>query len=556
MISCANPVSPAGGPKDEDPPVLVAADPPLFTKNFSTDKIKITFDEFIQLKDVNNQVIISPPMDKMPEFKTKGRSVVIELNEELKENTTYNIFMGNAIVDLNEGNPAANFQYVFSTGDVIDSLSVQGNILKAYDLTAIENINVMLYLDNNDTIEFDSLPYYVKPYYLTKTDVHGDYLLNNLANKEYLLFALLDLNSNMIYDQPTEEIAFLDALITPQFDPSTNYDTALISDSIADVVVTTELPDIVPIDLSLFQEADSVQRLMKVFTGKNYQLNLQFKIPVTDLQIKPLNIPEETDWAIVEPNETFDSIIYWIKNVDQDSLTLQINESGETIDTIEVSVIKRAIGRKEKKEEEKPVFLSVKDNIKSNALDLNKPLLLTFDYPIDSYDFNSISLFENDTIPIMPEVAFIDSNIQRKLEIKYNWKQGTAYTMLIPDSIFYDIHGHSHDTIGTMFMSKTVEDYGNLFVSINLLNPGNNHIVQLFSGENVVHEVMITENQQLSYEYLKPGNYKLKVIYDQNANNQWDTGDYFYRIQPETVRFFKGEITIRANWDIEEEWEL
>ena len=130
LYSCANPVSPSGGPMDEDPPQLVNSEPPLFTKNFNVAKIKITFNEFIQLKDVTNQVIISPPMDEMPDFKVKGKSLIIELNEELKENTTYNIFMGNAVVDLTENNPAANFQYVFSTGDMIDSLSSSRIFLK------------------------------------------------------------------------------------------------------------------------------------------------------------------------------------------------------------------------------------------------------------------------------------------------------------------------------------------------------------------------------------------------------------------------------------------
>lgn len=556
IVSCANPVSPAGGPKDEDPPQLLKAEPPLFTKNFSTDKIKITFNEFIQLKDITNQVIISPPMDEMPDFKPKGKSLIIELNEELKENTTYNIFLGNAIVDLTENNPAANFQYVFSTGDMIDSLSVQGNILKAFDLSPVDNINVMLYMDNNDTIAFDSLPYYVKPYYLTKTDENGDFILNNLADKQFKLFALLDLNGNMIYDQPTEEIAFIDSLVVPQFKPVSVIDTATITDSITEDIITIELPDLIPYNLLMFQEVDSVQKLLKVILAKNYMLNFFFKRPVTDLNIRPLNLAEENDWAIIEPYQTQDTLIFWLKNIDQDSLTLEISDAGVILDTTEVAVIKKARGRKEKKEEEEPQKLSVKYNIKNQNIDLNKSLILTFDYPVKSYDLNAISLFENDTIPLVPEMVFIDSNIQRNLAIKYKWKQRTAYSLLIPDSVFYDLHGHSHDTLGTTFISKSMEDYGNLYVSISLLNPGQSHIIQLLSGENVVVEKMLTEDQDISYEYLKPGNYRLKVIYDQNNNGLWDTGDYFYKTQPEVVDFFLGEITVRANWDIEEEWEF
>jgi hypothetical protein len=439
---------------------------------------------------------------------------------------------------------------------VIDSLSIQGNLLRGFDLTAVEDVNVMLYLDNNDTIEFDSLPYYIKPYYLTKTDANGDFALNNLANRQYKLFALLDLNSNMVYDQPAEEIAFIDSLIVPQFDPAFIIDTATITDSIAEEIITSELPDLEPYDLLLFQETDSVQRLLKVVLAKNHMLNFFFKIPVTDLNIRPLKLLEEIDWAIIEPNKTQDTIIYWLRDIDQDSLTLEISDAGEILDTTEVAVVKRAIGRKERIEEEKPQVLSVRYNLKNQSINLNEPLILTFGYPITSYDFNLISLFENDTIPIIPEISFADSTIKRKVKIDYRWKEGTAYSMLIPDSVFYNIHGHSHDTLGTIFLSKTLEDYGNLYVSCSLLNPGKNHIVQLLSNEQVIIETMLQKDQRIAYEYLTPGNYRLKVIYDHNNNNTWDTGDYYYKLQPETIGFFRGEITVRANWDIEEEWEF
>lgn len=464
--------------------------------------------------------------------------------------------MGNAVVDLTENNPAANFQYVFSTGNVIDSLSVKGNLQRAFDLTAVEDVNIMLYLNNNDTIEFDSLPYYVKPYYLTKTAENGNFVLNNLANQQYKIFALLDLNGNMIYDQPTEEIAFIDTLVIPKFDPSSIIDTVTVADSTTETIMTIELPDLVPYNLSLFQEIDSVQKLLKVVLVKNYMMSFFFKRPVKDLKIRPINLSDEIDWAIVEPYKIKDTIIYWLKNIEQDSLTLEISDAGVIIDTTEIAVKKRTIGRKEKKEEEKPQEVSVRYNIKNHRIDLNKPLILTFDYPIESYNLDDVSLFKNDTIPIVPEIYFLDSTIQRKLAIQHQWKESSDYSIFIPDSVFYDIQGHSHDTLANEFRTKSLEDYGNLYVSISLLNPGQNHIVQLLSSDNVINESILTEDQRISYEFLEPGDYRLKVIYDQNNNGAWDTGEYFYKIQPEIVDFFPGEITVRANWDIEEEWEL
>ncbi|MEZ5197491.1 MAG: Ig-like domain-containing protein [Bacteroidales bacterium] len=189
LTFCANPVSPTGGPQDTKPPKMLSASPPLFTRNFSEKKVRIYFDEYVEVKDLSNQLIVSPPMKKNPEVKIKGKSIIIEFDEELLAETTYNIFFGNSIVDITEGNPLSNFQYIFSTGNILDSLSIKGNIYNAFDNSAPEITNVMLYLDNNDTLVFDSLPYFIKPYFMTKTNENGDFTLNNLPgkNSNYLL---------------------------------------------------------------------------------------------------------------------------------------------------------------------------------------------------------------------------------------------------------------------------------------------------------------------------------------------------------------------------------
>ena len=175
------------------------------------------FDEFVEIKDLNKQLIISPPMDEAPEFKIKGKTVIIEFKEGLKDSTTYNIYLGDAIVDITEGNPVKNFRYVFSTGNILDSLSIKGKLLNAFDMLPVENVSVMLYLDNNDTLPFDSVPYFVKPYYLSRTDAQGLFEFHNLIDKSFKIFALEDVNSNLIFDQVTERIAFLDSLIIPYY---------------------------------------------------------------------------------------------------------------------------------------------------------------------------------------------------------------------------------------------------------------------------------------------------------------------------------------------------
>lgn len=552
---CAHPVSPSGGPKDTNPPEFVKSDPPMYTKNFNSTKVRIYFNEFIQLKEINNQVIISPPLVKKPEFRLKGKSVVIEFDEELKENTTYNIFFGEAIVDLTESNPISNFQYIFSTGDVLDSLSITGRVFDAFDLTTLKDNNVMLYLDNNDTVPFDSLPLLARPYYLTKTNEQGEFKLNNLPNMSFKIFALFDQNSNMIFDLPNEKIAFLDSLIFPQYIQSIKPDTGLIDTLTVDTTLNLQ-QEIVDLEMFLFEETDSVQRFLKASLAKENQLNLVFKRRTNNLEVNPLDIPDGKDWSIVETNKTNDTLIYWLQNIDQDSIILEIADNNEILDTVKVALKKRIRGKKQKEDVEKKIPLSIKSNADGKVLKLNEDLKLTFSYPVKSYDFSKITFYKSDSIPIDVKFGFIDPGLNRKLTIEHKWEPETSYNMIIPDSSFIDLHGQSHDTIFIYFKTKAIEDYGNLIVDFQLSQQGLNHIVQLFSADKMIKEIHISDNELITYEYMDPGKYTLKVIYDENNNRKWDPGDYFYKLQPEKVDFFPNEITIRANWDVEEIWEL
>lgn len=553
-VSCANPVTPSGGPKDTTPPEFVKSEPAMFSRNFSDDQIKITFNEFVQLKNLNEQVIISPPLTVQPEIRLKGKSVVIKLKEKLKENTTYNFFFGNAIVDLTENNPIENFQFIISTGDIIDSLSIEGQITNAFDITPAKGVNIGLYSPDNDTLPFDSLPYFVKPYYLTKTDEKGYFSLRNLSDQQYKLFALVDLNSNMVFDQPTESIAFIDSLITPWFTNIPETDSSSI-DSVKTDKPLSMLTMEKSIKLSLFLETDSTQRLMKVVVPKNYLVNIIFKRPVTNLKIQPINFNPAIDWSIVEYNQTIDTISLWINDSEMDSLWFVVNDNNTINDTLKVGLQKKVKGKKTVTDTEKWKRIDFKSSIKNNSIELNKPLAFSFGYPLSDMDTSQILLFEHDTVPVYPVISFTDS-IFRTLNIDYRWRNMTSYRLFIQDSTFTNIHHSMNDTIEIKFRSKSVEDYGNLYIQFKPVKPGVNHIVQLLSGDMVFLEKQVKSEERITFNYLAPGKYKLKVIFDLNDNGFWDTGDYIYKIQPEEVLFFPAEINIRANWDVEETWEL
>jgi len=584
---CANPVSPTGGPIDTQPPVVIKSEPPVYTKNFNSKKIRIYFDEFIVLNDIKNQVIISPPMLEMPEFKTKGKSVIIELKEELNENTTYNIFFGDGIADLTENNPVTNFRYVFSTGDILDSLSIEGNVFNAFSMQPEEDINVLLYIDNSDTIVFDSVPYILKPYYMTKTDASGDYILNNLPDQKFKIFALKDVNSNLLYDQPNEEIAFIDSLVMPYYKqlliPDSVLTDSILTDSILTDTTDFEIPDSVlfdsiltdttdfemPVyettDMALFHEIDSTQRLMKAVLTKKAQLNFMFKFPISNLQIRPLNLKTNLNWKIEEFNKTNDTITYWLLNINQDSLIFEISDRNEILDTVEIAIVKKSKGKKAKKEKEKKeketekpqsraLGLNIGFSIKGSSFDFHKPLFLTSNYPVIEFDSSGILLIEaEDTLS--PEIIFTD-NIKRKAKLEHKWKEATKYSLIIPQNAFTDILEQTHDTITSNFTTKSLEDYGNLYIDVQIAEPDFNYIIQLLKDDKIIRELILNDSQRIAFEYLDPGSYQVKVIYDKNNNRRWDTGDYIKKFQPEKVDYFPAEITIRANWDIEEEWEI
>ena len=211
---CANIVQPTGGPRDTIPPEVVRSIPVNYSTGFTGTDIQIEFDEFIQLRNINQQFIITPPQKERPEFRVRGRNLFIDLRTELIANTTYTLNFGNAIVDLNEGNPLANYEFVFSTGDVIDSLSYSGIVLNAFDNKPVEGVIVMLYEELND-----SVPYRRMPLYANRTGEDGRFNMNNLRADTFLVFAIDDANNNYLYDRPAEEkIAFLDdyLYLTPE----------------------------------------------------------------------------------------------------------------------------------------------------------------------------------------------------------------------------------------------------------------------------------------------------------------------------------------------------
>ncbi len=566
MVKCANPVSPTGGPKDETPPIIVSSKPENYSSNFSDKKMSIQFNEFVQLRSLQNQLLISPPMEFKPEIKIKKRSVVIEIDKEeiLSENTTYTIFMGNSVVDLTENNPHLNLEYVFSTGHFVDSLSIRGNIKNTFTGFPSKNVSVLLYADENDTIPLDSMPLRIRPNYVAKTDDNGEFGIYNLRNVPYKIFALNDQNGNYLYDLPYENIAFLDSMINP-------YYTGIRETAVVDSTLIDSIPKVVyeytPTELFMFTAIDSTQDIAGEELLADYKIQILLDFPCKNYLLNPLNFDSTLDWKIDEPNISNDSIILWLKPLVPDTIQFEFIADGMILDTLEMPTKKpekksgglaKNIFKKKESEVDsiKVILIKAESNVKGSIAELNQKVKIDFDYPLESFDFSKFIWIE-DSISTTPEIQFADQS-KRHIIINKELSEENNYQLIIPDSILFNIHGNTNDSLIYNFATKKKDEYGNLILTIEPDQlTGGSWIVQLMSPDDVVlKERIITEREVIRFEFMTPGTYKLRAIHDQNNNGHWDTGNYAYKRQAEKVIYLGAEIELRANWDYEENWNL
>jgi hypothetical protein len=592
---CANMRPPTGGPIDVYPPLVVESDPPNYTVHFSEDKIVLRFDEFVSVSDVAAEVFVSPPFQNTPEIKSRGKTVIINIDETLHDSTTYSIFFGKAIKDITEGNAMVNYTYVFSTGEKIDSLSVIGEVIDAFTLKPREDVLVLLYEDNNDTIPFDSLPYLVKPAYLTRTTQAGYFILNNLKKEEYMLFALADDNLNITYEEGEEEIAFFDSLVSPMY-LAVPVSDSLLMDSLAMIEADTtgfeetegqlellydvgedltedaqldsaqlmaEMPisDSITLDsiteefytLFMFKEIDSIQRILSSEKIRPRVLRFIFRYSAKDVLITPLPPLPEPGWKLEEWNKSFDTLRYYIMNESLDTISLKISLDTLVLDTVDFSLVEKEIHQR-KKERKKKQVLKVIFKARSHFDYFKKPVFQST-YPFSTYDFSRFLLME-DLDTLKPNLE-IHGQAERMFSLNNTLKENSNYTLFFPDSVLTDIVGKSNDTTIFTFSTSSKEDYGAYRFNILNASPYDQLLIQLMNEKEVVlREEIITVSGTINWTFLKPGNYMIKAIGDINHNGKWDTGSFLQHLQPEPVVYFSAMIEVRSNWEFEEDWVL
>lgn len=525
FTGCAKRGTITGGAKDTIPPSITGSSPQNMSTEFKGNEIRINFDEYIKIKDINKQLIISPPMKYPPEIVPTGsasRFINIKIKDTLQENTTYSFNFGQSITDNNEGNPYSQFKFIFSTGTYIDSLTLRGGIRDAYSRETDDFVTIMLY-EANETFN-DSTIYKEKPRYVTNTlDSMVNFVFENLKEGQYHLLALKDNNNNYKFDPKTDKIAFLNAPV-----------------SIPDSLVSGY-------QLELFMEEPAFRAIRPSQASPN-RLYAGYEGNPRDMRVKVKNGQGTEDIpSIITQLPQKDSVNVWIpRGITADSLQVQVSHR----DSIKDFVVKF-------KEMKTADSLRI-DAVQKGGLHFREKFMLKPSTPLVTIDSTKIRLTNKDSVAVAYTYAY--NEFKQELEFDFVKAESEKYTFTLLPGALTDFYGKANDSLKYVLATKTYAEYGNMRVKLENVNRFP-LILEITNAKGETQASYYSEGEtQINFDAILPDKYYLRVIYDDNKNREWDTGSYLEKRQPEEVIYFKNGrddvIDVRQNWDVEQTFNL
>lgn len=517
ITGCAQQLTPEGGPIDRTPPKLIKASPPNESVNFNQSKITLQFDEYISLNNLQQQLIISPPLKNQPEFTVSAKKLIIRLKDTLQKNITYRIYLGNAIADIHEGNKTENFTYLFSTGQKIDTLTIAGTVINAFTYQPEENINVQVYPASADSIGFKNYPTYI-----TKTNKQGNYTLRGMAPGQYKIIALKDLNNDYFYQPTIEDIAFIANVIQLTADSTKNIymvDTLRLFNELSDKVYINKIND------ALFGKVD--------FIFNRYLINPTAKL------IFP---PDKSDWPYLSWNEYNDTLTVWNNNTFTDSLALVVKADNYN-DTLKIRLKKRKIENRNTGKTA-GISLYLQEN-HQGFIEPNSSITISSFFPLVNYAQLPVIIKTNSD-----STGYLLKLLPNGKASILNFKTIPAneYELWILPNTLTDILGNSNDTVKIRFKTINPQHTGSLRL-INAVKFKQNLIVELFNtkGQSVT-KLTLKPTEEKIIENLQPETYKARIIIDENNNNRWDAGNFKQNVLPEKV-IYKNNIQIKKRFE-------
>lgn len=585
MVSCANPGSgPDGGPYDETPPRIVSMSPALGGINEKARKVTIAFDELIKVENAQEKVTISPPQIEMPEIKTSGKRISVELMDSLKPNTTYTVDFSDAIVDSNEGNPLGNFTYFFSTGERLDTMEVAGHVLEAGNLEPVKGILVGLHSNLADSA-FTHLPFDR----VARTDGSGHFSIKGVAPGTYRIYALKDMDGDFKYTLG-EMMAFTDREIKPSSFPDIRHDTLWADTTHIDTILNVRYTHYLPDDVVLlaFTEKNLSRQLIKAQREPEY-FRTFFTAPSTiGPKVRGLNFNAEGAF-VVDRSAGNDTLTYWLRDttlINRDSLVIAYTyeatndsthqnylqtdtlelvpripfERRQKLKEIELAKWKKGLEKRHRQgdfTQEQPPTDPLRLTVTTRgsfAPDQN--VRITLPEPAARLDTSGIHLFlqVDSTYKEAPFRLERSSLSHLDYTLRAEWRPRQEYVLNVDSACIEGLSGKVNTTYDTKFSIESEDKYGSLFLIIP--EADTTAVVQLMTADNRVERQVRVKNGRADFFYLRPTDYYLRLYTDLNHNFTWDTGCYAEGRQAERVYYYPQKLTVRANWDIEQTWDL
>lgn len=580
LASCASIGNPSGGPRDEDPPRFVRANPAPGSLNVNRQKIEIEFDELVNVKDAFSKVVVSPISKSTPRVSSLGRKITVQFNDTLIPNTTYTIDFADAIEDNNESNKLQGFTYSFSTGNVLDTLQISGMVLSADALEPQQGMLVGVYSNLADSA-LSTLPLER----VAKTDDRGRFSIQGLAPGEYRLFAVADVDNDYKRANPEEAMAFYDFTLTPTAERVNAIDTVfdLLTGDV-DTVLNRERTRFLPNDILLrsFESDYKSQFLQKYERVDSTRLRFIFNAPSETLpEISPVNVEGYKDWWTLERSAKNDTLTYWLNPatlVATDSLQIAATyfrtDSAQNLtlatDTLKFftqrpKVTKKKEKKKKKDEEADTVPVKIPalgfKMISQSTQEVNLPLVMEFDTPLNRFDTTAFHLeMMVDTVwapvPKAWKPEHVDSLNPRTFKIEYPWEYATEYRLSVDTLAATGIYGLMTDPLEHKFKTKAEEDYCALTLNISNFTDTIPAFVELVNNSDAPVRREKVVNNSVTFKYLAPGKYYVRIFEDHNGNGIYDTGDFNLHRQPDMAYYYPKIINLKKNWEKSESWNV
>jgi Bacterial Ig-like domain len=508
LYSCANVSTPSGGPKDETPPELIKTIPENGNMNFNSNRLFFDFNEFIQLKSPDEQILISPPLSSKPIYKIKGKSLTLIFTDTLNPKTTYSINFGQSIVDLNEGNPINNLNYVFSTGNEIDSSSVSGIVKDVWTGKPLENIAVFLYKSMEDSIVFLE-----KPFYVGYTDVSGNFIVKNLKPGEYKMIALEDLSRNYLYEPKSEKIGFLN-------------DPVWVSENVTGI------------EFNLFNSLPEKYKINAINQPSPTRVLIELNKPIKNkdsIHIDPV--------LFYTLNPGLDTITIWSKPEITDSINFTIYTKDSVLFHRQISIKKQFDSTR--------FFLEAVRLSVNRYLSMDTAIKIRSNSPLIEVMTGGITILKDSTKQI-PIQYYIINEDKMSVSIKADFEENHDYFIQIKEKTLFDVYNKTNKPLSEKTSWPNDETFGSITL-MPILKRKSNYILELNDEKGKLIRKFYLKNavDKISIKRLQPGKYTIRIIEDINDNKIWDTGSYIDKIFPEPVYNVPNDIEVRANWDTE-----